>query len=1412
MCNAGLASDRDSSLRSPTYQFRAVVLLAFVAISVAFAGGLAAQSHTPPYILQVTPLDQIAPDLLEAIRLPGDPEEEAAPQKVDLPPPLKPVDDDLLKRREIRLGPQMSPLTPDLQSILERKRQRYQGAVRRFEDGVNDPLEPAVEEALSERGKVFRRPQRPLVGRERALYHHYLKRLLPDGEVPEDAHLRAWEHIQRMRPADEAEPQPTPTAEPISCSPQEQSWLARLLFPDNADAQCPPDTPTPTPTRNLIISNVKWEPAGPASFTITDAGGPHTGLVDGVAVAPQASGPKKIYVGTFGGGVWESLDQGQNWRTTTDILKSLRLREVLVHPNNANLVLVATGWAGAPGGGGLEAGGGVGVYRSSDAGATWCQIGPAWPIGTSHVNSTLTVGRLAIDTSKTPAEPVRVWAPTNRGLWWSDNAANPSTTCGAVTWTYVSDLESTGGTPFYVFQTFISPWNNQGFNTIYATVAEGDYANSNKGWWKSTDRGDTWTKINNGLPSANVLGVDRASIALNVPQEGYPPGTDIIYAMTYGGQVTCGVPITKVLLYRTVNSGGLWQRVPNIGDCDPFSRSVQVDPKNSNRIAAGGVGLYRSLDGGATWDDISSPLHVDHNALLFDPDDTNVFYSGNDGGLWRTNNFAQQPKPVWTNLNGNLHTAEFYRAVIDNLNYGITYGGTQDNGSIKGATQLPWYGSLGGGDSFNAPMIDPSDSNNVYMLDGQVYRWNNAGFHADRFEVANGLPTYPVGDTLTIDPSSPSTLLVYLENQKVYRTTNQGSSWASITSATIPGVEKLAVLPAPSAPSDRILAGTCGSVWRTLNASDWSEISSLEGCVSSFAVHESEACRNDVSQCTIYATARFNGNVYYSSDGGLSWTEISGSGGACTVNPSSCLPDGIPATKIVISPGDPDPAHPNTVYVSMAQGVYLGASDTVGNWEWFTFTSGMPPVAEVNDLAVHKGSGIMRAFTYGRGAWERRLGLGAIPNPDVQVNTGNYNTLTPDVTSARAGDYFWVTWLDDRDGANDWHVYARAFSDGAGGVPDPLAADFRVDTARPEIPHIAGPPRVAHAWSTDAVVTWHDDRFTPPANKIFFNCVSWDGYRMFGTDRRVDSHTSGFNATYPAVAMDNNQEFAITWQVEQTAGSGAEAPQDVYVRHFDIVGSAKGAQRKVNAAGTDARRPAIASRLWNSYFVAWQQRIDASNDAIMVRKYDVFGSPVGAALRLDDGTPSRHRSHVAVTADSIGQVIVSWNEENALDPGLPEWVASKRCDNFLGNCQFLDGQCPRCVGGDIVANEAVCPAEGCIGGSCVNKLACPPKYPFGGQRAWRSAVTTDQNRSIAIGWQGNINSPGSGSVPPNWDPFGRLFDASGALLRKDFRVDVADRADAVEPRVTNSSQSGRFIYVWRDNRLGGYNVYARVVP
>ena len=645
------------------------------------------------------------------------------------------------------------------------------------------------------------------------------------------------------------------------------------------------------------------------------------------------------YLGAASGGVFKTIDGGATWFPVFDNETTLSIGDIAIAPSDPNILYVGTGEAN--GGSGSLTYDANGIYKSTDAGTTWTNIG---------LQSTRMTGRLAIH----PANPDIVFAACMGDMY----GATPDrglykTTNGGATWTNVLFVnDSTGAVDVVI--------NPQNPNIVFASTWKRtryhnskDYAGYESGVWKSTNGGNTFTRLDasNGLPPLTQeysrIGIDLCAASPNV-----------VYCLYIDDQYDFQG------LYKSVDNGISWvqtndaQLINSMGNGQGywFGR-VKCDPTNSDILYVIGFDIYKTTDGGNSYSHSFNNAHVDQHAVAIHPLNHDFVMVGNDGGLY----LSYDGGNVWTQ-NQALPISQIYRAEIDFSNPSNLYVGLQDNGTNRTLTgAMDDYEWIFGGDGFQS-LVDRGNSLHILVgyQYGNIFKSTNGGFNwmasSQNGIVGTANWNYP----LTADPQNSN--VVYSGAQRVFRSTNFGDSWIDVspdlTTLDLTGTlifGTITYINVSRLNSNIIYAGTDdGKVWNTLNGgSTWTQVNS--GLPVRWVTGvETDPFNSNIAYVTL-SGYRFHdpiSHVYKTINNGQSW-----------INIGSSLPD-IPCNSIKA-----DPDVPGVLYLATDVGVYF-SSDTGVTWE--PAGSGMPIVV-CTDLKIHQPTRTLVAGTYGRSVYKINL-------------------------------------------------------------------------------------------------------------------------------------------------------------------------------------------------------------------------------------------------------------------------------------------------------------------------------------------------------------------------------------------------------------------------------------------------------
>jgi photosystem II stability/assembly factor-like uncharacterized protein len=652
--------------------------------------------------------------------------------------------------------------------------------------------------------------------------------------------------------------------------------------------------------------------------------GPHRGgRITSVSGVP--SQPATYYVGTPGGGVWKTEDDGQVWKPIFDQEHVASIGAIAVAPSEPKIVYVGTG----------EQTQGNGVYKSTDAGSTWTNVG----LRETHIISGIVVDPRNPDMVLVAAAGDH-WSGAERGVYKTiDGGKNWKKVLFKDAETSVADLASDPDNPGILYAAL---WHRQ---DRPPDPDEKPKTEQDAAIYKSTDQGSTWSVVEGkGLPTEPM---ERVGVAV-------APGTNgmRVYAIATQG------------LFRSEDGGANWQRSttdPRIEGSGYFSR-VFVDPKNADFVYVAQTSMYRSTDGGRSFEAWSgAPSGDDVHVLWINPANTKHMILGVDQGAI----VSVDGGNTWSSWY-NQATGQFYHVSTDRQFPYYVYAAQQDSGTAAIPSRSD-YGEITyrdwaptGGFEFSYIAPDPANPNYVYAGGwyGTVLRYDKTTgqivhllVRNSRYRTANMAP-------IAFSPQDPHTL--YAAAQYVLRSNDGGFNWQEVSPdlAQKAGTEKkkpdprravITTLALSPIKAGVIWAGTGnGIIQVTKDGKTWQNVT-IAGLPDRSAVTLVEASHYDTAAAyaVISEFHELLPLIYRTRDYGQSWQLINnglpGSGNARVVRE--------------------DPVRKGLLYAGTWNGIYVSLDDG-DHWQSLQLNL---PTATVTDLDVH-GDDLVAA-TYGRSLW-----------------------------------------------------------------------------------------------------------------------------------------------------------------------------------------------------------------------------------------------------------------------------------------------------------------------------------------------------------------------------------------------------------------------------------------------------------
>jgi photosystem II stability/assembly factor-like uncharacterized protein len=674
--------------------------------------------------------------------------------------------------------------------------------------------------------------------------------------------------------------------------------------------------------------------------------------------AVNENGRVTVFAGSASGGVWKSVNGGTTFKPVFDRQSVQSIGAVAIDPSNSKIVWVGTGESWVRNSVSV----GDGIYKSTDGGENWTNVG---------LKDSEHIAKILVN----PKDGNTVYACATGHLWDdNDERGVYKTSDGGKTWRKVlAGANASTGCGLMA----MSP---QEPNTIFASL----WDFRRKGWtfrsggpgsglYKSTDAGEHWAELNEsnskGLPE-KPWGRVAMAVAPAKPQ--------VVYA---------NIESKSSALFRSDDGGKTWNRLDSSRFMiwRPFYfGNLIVDPKDENKVFKPDGPLLLSVNGGQSFSIVSSGAHGDFHDIWIDPANPNVVYTGDDGGLWRSEDGGTRWKHQF-----NLPVSQFYHVSLDNANPYHVYGGLQDNSSWVGDSSYPGgvtnsrWENMYGGDGFWM-FEDPSDPAYIYAESqggdiGRVNRYTHENRDIQPLpEYGEKKLRFNWNTPIHMSPNEKGT--VYIGAEFLFRSRDHGQSWERISpDLTTNDPEKQKQEESGGVTIDNSAAEMHTSIYSISEspkngqiiwvgtddgnlqitrdgAKTWTNVvGNVPNLAKNSWVSTVEASRFD--EATAYATfdrhtfGDLKPYAYKTTDYGKTWTAL------------PVQQNGVSGYAHVIKE---DKVDPSLLFLGTEVGLWISVD---GGQRWAQYKGSNFPAVAVRDLAVHPRESDLVMATHGRGMW-----------------------------------------------------------------------------------------------------------------------------------------------------------------------------------------------------------------------------------------------------------------------------------------------------------------------------------------------------------------------------------------------------------------------------------------------------------
>ena len=660
------------------------------------------------------------------------------------------------------------------------------------------------------------------------------------------------------------------------------------------------------------------------------------------------------YVTTASGNVWKTLNSGTTWIPIFEHYGSYSIGTINMDPKNPNILWLGTGENNSQ----RSVGFGDGIYKSIDGGKTWENMG---------LKTSEHIAKIIID----PSDSDNIYVASQGPLWRSGGERGLyNSSDGGKNWKRILHISENTGISDVVMDhsnniLYASTYERRRhFGILVAGGPEG-------GIFKSIDKGKTWKKLKNGLPTGDI-----GRIGLEIS----PQKANVIYALITAKKETKG-------FYRSDNYGETWKKMSDYQVVDSqYYVEIFADPHQFDKIYSVDMRSYVTEDGGKTFNRIpENKKHVDSHDVIFDINDPNYIMISCDGGIYE----SFDKMKTWRFID-NLPIIQLYRVGIDNSKpfYNV-YGGTQDNDSFGGPSRTKnrsgirnsdWFVTTGG-DGFQV-RVDPKNPDIIYTMSqyAGIMRYDKSNGEKIGIKPQPGISEsafrWNWDSPLIISPHNSNRL--YFAANYLFQSDNNGDSWKKISTDLTRNEDRnkkkvmgkvwsvdaifknvftsplgtIVALDESTLNEGLIIVGTDDGLVQITrdNGNTWKKHENFPGVPEKAYVTDVLASKHDLN--IIYVS--FNYHKYgdfkpyliVTKDGGKTWKSIS---------------NNIPKNNFVWSIVE-DHINPNLLFIGTEFGMFY--SINAGN-SWNKFKK--IPTIPIRDLEIHKEEDDLVAASFGRG-------------------------------------------------------------------------------------------------------------------------------------------------------------------------------------------------------------------------------------------------------------------------------------------------------------------------------------------------------------------------------------------------------------------------------------------------------------